>query len=528
MRAGIISPAARLASLIMLLLGLSQAAAANLTIGLAAEPSADPHYLFLDTNVAFSRHVYGALTAVDAASRPQPDLAQSWRLLDDRTWEFTLRPGIVFHDGTPLSAEDVVFSVARIRALPSPGPYTPNLATISVVEAAAPDRVIIRTDRPNPLIPQQLANVMVVSRAAAANAASGDFVPGRAAVGTGPYRLTTLTRGDRLVLDRSDSYWGERPEWDRVTMRVLTNDTSRVAALLSGEVDFIEFVPPADVPRIRADPRFALHTGPSARIIYFLLDTWRDESPGITDAAGGRMRTNPLRDPRVRRALSLAVNREALVARVMDGLAAADNQLAPAGVLGRDPGIPMDPFDPDAARRLLAEAGFPNGFGLTIACPNNRFVNDERVCQAVGQMFSRIGMRTTVETQPMAVYFGRIARPAGSEFSAGMMGLGLGGFGEAVSLNLSLHTPDPATGRGSFNFGRYSDPELDREIEAAMATMDTAMREVRMQAAMRRAMAAQPVIPLHAQMVVSASRRSLAYQTSLNEHTLATRIRPTP
>ena len=510
------------------LLPAAPAMAGNLTIGLAAEPSADPHFLFLDTNVAFSRHVYGALTAVDATSRPHPDLAQSWRLLDDQTWEFTLRPGVLFSDGTPFSAEDVVFSVARVRALPSPGPYTPNLATITAVEAAAPDRVIIRTDRPNPLIPQQLANVMVVSRTAAAGASSGDFVPGRAALGTGPYRLTTLNRGDRLVLDRSDTYWGPRPEWDRVTMRVLTNDASRVAALLSGEVDFIEFVPPADVPRIRADPRMALHTGPSARIIYFLLDTWRDESPGITDAAGAKMRTNPLRDARVRHALSLAVNREALVARVMDGLATADNQLAPAGVLGRDPAVPMDPYDPEAARQLLAEAGYPNGFGLTIACPNNRFVNDERVCQAVGQMFTRIGVRTSVETQPMAVYFGRISRPAGSEFSAGMMGLGLGGFGEAVSLNLSLHTPDPSTARGGFNFGRYSDPALDREIEAAMATMDTPAREARMQAAMRHAMAAWPVIPLHTQMVVSASRRGLAYETSLNEHTLASRIRTTP
>lgn len=502
--------------------------AADLSIGLAADPSMDPHFLYLDTNVAFSRHIYGALTSVDAQSRPQPDIAQSWRLLNDTTWAFELRRGVTFSDGSPLSAADVVFSATRARTLASPGPYTPNLATIRAIEADGPGRVLVRTDRPNPFIPQQLANIMVMSEAAAKDAGTGDFASGKAAIGTGPYKLMSYTRGDRVILERSERYWGERPVWDRVTMRVLANDASRVAALLASEVDFIEFVPPADVPRLRTDPRFVLHTGPSARVIYFVLDTSRDDSPGVSGPAGQKLTANPLRDPRVRQALSLAVDRSALVSRVMDGLAVADNQLAPPGVLGRDTGIVPAPFDPAASRRLLTEAGYPDGFQLTIACPNNRFVNDERVCQAVGQMFTRVGLRAQVDTMPMAVYFGRLSKGAGSEFSAGMMGLGLGGFGEAVSLNLSLHTPDPSTSRGGFNFGRFSDPTLDAMIERAMATMDPAARDAAMQAAMRRAMDATPVIPLYDQMVVSASRKGLAYETSLNEHTLAMRIRPVP
>ena len=503
--------------------------AAELRIGSAADPSIDPHFLYLDTNVAFSRHVYGALTAVDTRSRPVPDLAESWRTPEEQVWEFRLRPGVRFHDGTPLSAEDVLFSIERVRAIPNnPGPYTPNLNTVTAVEAPSPDRILVRTDRPNPHIPQQFANLMVVSRRAAAGATTADFAAGRAAIGTGPYRLASYVRGDRVVLDRAEGYWGERPEWSRVTLRILTSDASRVAALLAGDVDVIEFVPPADVPRLRGDPRVRLHTGPSARVIYFVLDLGRDSVPGITDLEGRALPTNPLRDPRVRQAISLAVNRDAMVARVMDGLAYPAAQLAPTGVLGRDPGLLPDPFDPAAARRLLAEAGYPQGFALTIACPNNRFVNDDKVCQAMGQMLTRAGLRAHVETMPMSVYFPRISAATGPEFPMGMMGLGLGGFGEAVSLNLALHSMDRARGRGQFNFGRFGDPAIDAAIEAAVSTLDAAERERRMQAAMRLAMAQRPVIPVHDQMVIAATRPGLVFETGLNEHTLAMRIRTAP
>lgn len=510
------------------------AAAQDLTVGLAADPSPDPHFLFLDTNVAFARHIHGALTAMSTGADVLPDLAASWRLIDDLTWEFTLRPGAAFADGTPVTASDFAFSVNRIRTLPNnPGPYTPNVASITAIETPAPDRVIVRTNVPNPILGSQLSNVIVVSQRAAEGATMADFAGGRAAAGAGPYRLETFARGDRIVLTRNPHYngtqWatpgGERPHWNRITMRQLTNDSARSAALLSGDVDFIEFVAPSDVARIRGDARFALHTGPSSRTIYFLLDVSRDVSPKVTDAQGRPLNPNPLRDMRVRQAMGHAINREAITGRLMEGLASPTVQVAAPGILGRVPDLPYDAFDPDRARRLLTEAGYPDGFSIAVSCPNNRFVNDERICQAVAQMLSRIGIRASVDAMPMSVYFGQLSNPAGSAFSMGMMGLSQGN-GEATSLNVSFHTMDRAAGRGGFNFGRFSNADVDRMVAEALSTMDRASREARMQAAVRRVMAERPVLPIHDQMVVTASRSTLTFTTALNEHTVAMRILP--
>lgn len=508
----------------------SPANAQEVTIGLAADPSPDPHYLFLDTNVAFARHIHGALTAMSTGADVLPDLAQSWRLIDDTTWEFSLRPDAAFADGSPVTAEDFVWSVNRIRTLPnSPGPYTPNVASITAIETPAPDRIIIRTNVANPILGSQLSNVIVLSRRAAEGASMADFAGGRAALGAGPYRIETFARGDRIVLVRNPSYtgrqWGERPHWNRITMRQLTNDSARSAALLSGDVDFIEFVAPADVARLRADTRFALHVGPSSRTIYFLLDVGREVSPKVTDAQGRPLSPNPLRDIRVRQAMGHAINREAITGRLMEGLASPTVQVAAPGILGRVEGLAFDAFDPERGRRLLAEAGYPEGFNLAVTCPNNRFINDERICQAVAQMLSRIGIRTSVEAMPMSVYFGQLSNPAGSAFSMAMMGLSQGN-GEATSLNVSFHTMDRAAGRGGFNFGRFSNPEVDRLVVTALSTMDRTEREQRMQDAIRRVMAERPVIPIHDQMVVTASRASLVFTTALNEHTLAMRILP--
>jgi peptide/nickel transport system substrate-binding protein len=506
------------------------AAAQDLTLGLAADPSPDPHFLFLDTNVAFARHIHGALTAMGTGADVLPDLAASWRLIDDTTWEFTLRPGAAFADGTPVTAEDFAWSVNRIRTLPNnPGPYTPNVASITAIETPAPDRIILRTNVPNPILGSQLSNVIVLSKRAAEGASMADFAGGRAAVGAGPYRIDSFARGDRIVLTRNPAWngtqWGGRPHWNRITMRQLTNDGARTAALLSGDVDFIEFVAPADIARLRGDARFAIHTGPSSRTIYFLLDVGREVSPKVTDAQGRPLQPNPLRDIRVRQAMGHAINREAITGRLMEGLASPTVQVAAPGILGRVDGLAYDAFDPDRGRRLLAEAGYPEGFNLAVSCPNNRFVNDERICQAVAQMLARIGIRASVEAMPMAVYFGQLSNPAGSAFSMGMMGLSQGN-GEATSLNVSFHTMDRAAGRGGFNFGRFSNAEVDRLVVTALTTMDRDQREVRMQAAVRAVMAERPVLPIHDQMVVTASRAHLVFTTALNEHTLAMRILP--
>jgi peptide/nickel transport system substrate-binding protein len=324
---------------------------------------------------------------------------------------------------------------------------------------------------------------------------------------------------------RSDTYFRERPQWERVTIRFIPNDAARVAALLAGDVDLVDSVPLTDARTLASNPRIALHTGPSARIMFIQFDVSHASTPTATDANGQPLPRNPFQDVRVRRALSLAVNREALVERVMDGFGVPTNQFAVPGLLGYDPSIPREVSSPEQARALLREAGYPNGFGLTVNCPNNRYPNDSKVCQAVGQMFARAGLRIQVEPQPMNVFFPRLTRANGPEVSAWLLGLGASQ-GEASATWLIFHSPQREIGLGQFNFGGFSDPELDRLIDDALATVDRAAREPRLQAAMRRATELHATLPLLGLSVVVATRRGLAYPTATNEHTLAMRVRP--
>ncbi len=501
------------------------APAQTLRMAVQADSSLDPHFLFLDTNVALHRHIFSGLTRIDTQGRAEPDLAVAWRAVQDRIWEFDLRPGVVFHDGAPFEAEDVLASVRRVRALPNnPGPYTPNLQAVVTVEAVDRLRVRFHTDRPNPLLPHQLANILIVPRALEA-APVTEFRAGRAAIGTGPYRLVAFSPGERLELARNDRYFDARPPWAEVTIRLMGAPAARVAALLAGDVDLIDFVPPRDAEMLSRSRATAVHTGPSWRIMFLGYNLRETPPPGIAGPAGQPLERNPLTDLRVRRALSLAVNRSALVERIMDGYGIPTSQFAIPGILGHEPALPPDPYDPEAARALLREAGYPDGLRLRLNCPNNRYPNDARVCEALAQMLTRVGLRSEVETQPMNVFFPRLSRPAGPDASFWLLGLG-NSQGEASALWLVYRTPDRQVGRGQFNFSGHSDPVLDRLVDEAVTTVDRAAREPKLRAAMRRATEAHVTLPLFGLSVIVATRAGIRYETSPNEHTLAMRARP--
>lgn len=522
--------ARQIGSLLAVMLPLAAApmpaAAQTLRMGVQADSSLDPHFLFLDTNVALHRHIFSGLTRIDTQGRAEPDLATAWRAVDDRTWEFDLRPGVVFHDGTPFEAEDVLASVRRVRALPNnPGPYTPNLQAVVGVEAVDRLRVRFHTDRPNPLLPHQLANILIVPRAVEA-APVTEFRAGRAAIGTGPYRLVAFSPGERLELVRNERYFEAPPAWAHVTIRLMGAPAARVAALLAGDVDLIDFVPPRDAGTLARNRATAVHTGPSWRIMFLGYNLREAVPPGIAGPSGQPLERNPLLDLRVRRALSLAVNRSALVERIMDGYGVPTSQFAIPGILGHEPALPPDPHDPEAARALLREAGYPDGLRLRINCPNNRYPNDARVCEALAQMFTRVGLRTEVDAQPMNVFFPRLSRPAGPDASLWLLGLG-NSQGEASALWLVYRTPDRQVGRGQFNFSGHSDPALDRLVDEAVTTVDRTAREPKLREAMRRATEAHTTLPLFGLSVIVATRAGIRYDTSPNEHTLAMRARPT-
>jgi peptide/nickel transport system substrate-binding protein len=362
----------------------------------------------------------------------------------------------------------------------------------------------------------------MVSKKAAATANPEDFNAGKATVGTGPYKFVRWAKGDRIELARNDAYWGGKPAWDKVTLRVIPNDPARVAALLSGDVQAIENVPTADQAKLRGNANLAMHRVVSNRLIYLHIDSNRDKSPFVTDKAGKPLEKNPLKDLRVRRAISKAINRPVIAERLMEGLAVPTGQLMPEGFFGYNPALKAEAYDPDGAKKLLAEAGYPEGFGLTVHGPNDRYINDDQICQAVAQMLTRIGIQTKVETMPASVYFSRANK---LEFSLMLVGWG-SDTGEASSpLKALLATFDRDKGMGTTNRGRYSSAKMDAVLAEALRTVDDPKREKLLQQATEIAMGDLGIIPLHHQVNVWATRKGLSYTPRTDERTYAFEFR---
>ncbi len=473
------------------------ALAANLTIGLGTDvTSIDPHYHNLTPNNNVASHLYGYLVERDEKSRPVPGLATEWKAIDPLTWEFRLRRGVKFHDGSEFTAADVVASIERVPKVPkSPSPFTAYTKQIVKIDVVDPYTLRFRTAVPYPLMPSDMTQVAIVSKAHA-NASTEDFNSGKAAVGTGPYKLARYAKGERVELVRNDAWWGGRTPWEKVTLRILPQDAPRVAALLSGDVQVIENVPTADVARLRGNKQLAIYKAVSDRLIYLHLDSDRDASPFVTDKAGAPMAKNPLRDARVRKALSKMINRPAIVDRVMEGEAVMAGQLVPDFLFGATKNLAVEKHDPDGARRLLAEAGYPDGFGLTIHAPNNRYINDEQIAQAVAQMLTRGGVATKVVAMPSSTYF---TQATDLRFSFMLVGWSTGTGEASSSLKALLMTYNREKGFGTANRGRYSNSKVDALTEDALQTVDDVKREAYLQRATEIAINDTGIVPLHFQ-----------------------------
>jgi peptide/nickel transport system substrate-binding protein len=515
--------AALAAPLAAILLGAAPAASAQeLRVGVEAGPTSnDPHYHSLITNIAFSRHVFEPLVVQDATQKLTPGLAVSWRVLDDTTWEFRLRPDVRWHDGAPFTADDVVFTLGRAGNVPnSPSSFAVYTRPIREVEIVDPLTVRLRTALPTPLLPNYLSLVLIVSRRHGEGATTADYNAGKAMVGTGPYRYVAWEPNQSLTLERHDGYWGTKPAFAKAAFRAVPVAGSRVAALKAGDVDLVEIVPPEEFAALRKEARFATAESISNRLIFLQFDSARETSPFVAARGGGPL-ANPLRDERVRRALSKAINRDAIVARVMDGAALAAGDLGPPGYFGTSPELRPEPFDPDGARALLRDAGVGDGFALTLHGPSDRYVNDEKVLQAVAQMWTRVGIATRVEAVPRAGYFTRASR---LEFSA--MLLGFSPNPEVLGmLETLVHSWDAGLGLGTNNRGRFADKAIDALVQKARSTVDDEARRRLTQEATRAALARTALVPLHFQYTTGAARRGLAYEVRTDEMTLATSVR---
>lgn len=499
-----------------------QVLAKDLIVGIRSEPtSMDPQFHALTSNNQFSHTLFTPLICNDKNLQLKPCLAESW-VAEGNTWILKLRPNVRFSDGTELTADDVVFTLNRIPHVPnSPSPFTINLREIVNVEAIDPLTVKITTNSPYPLIPNNLTGIPIMSaKAMAGTAPEGkttmELNRGEGLVGTGPYRFVSWKRGNEIVFERNPYYWGDAPEWEKVTYRFISNSASRLAALMAGDVDLIEDPPTEDLNRLRSSSDFAVVNKDSNRVIYIALDQFDHKTPGITGADS----KNPLMDRSVREALSLAIDRQAIVDRILGGNATVASEPLPYPMMGASQREVLR-ADVAKAKELLAQAGYPKGFSLVLGTPNGRYINDINVAQAIAAMWSRVGIKTSVEGATPSVFFKR--RDA-YEFSAYIAGWASTTGEASYALNSLLVTPNKEQGKGTTNRGRYSNPELDALVEKAASTMDTDERKAMLEKAVTLAMDDYALIPLHFEQSVWAMKKGLSFSGRSDQMTLVAEV----
>lgn len=507
-----------------------------LTIGVRSEAnSLDPHWTQLSADVQVQEHIFEKLVSLDSASQPIPGLALSWETVDEDTWEFKLREDVTWHDGEAFDADDVLFTFDRLRAGISGAPASPSFQlekggkTWSKVDAHT---IRIDTEGPYPTVAEDLAMLPIVAEHIARDVTPAvDFNSGQAAVGTGPFVFEEFSPGSLVSVTKNPDWWGGEVEWDRVVFRPITQDASRLAALLNGDVNMIDYPPTIDLPQLQEDPNFTVSTIPSDRLIY-LMPGYKHVEPFVTDNDGQVMVPNPLRDMRVRKALSLAVDRETIRDRVMGGASLPAKNIVPPGFFGYVDGLEPDAYDPEQAKALLEEAGYGDGFRITLHGPNDRYVNDARILEVVAQMWSRVGITAEVDAMPRNIFFSRLIRgdeltiPGFDvpEFSMSLTGWGTVAGEATYTVSGTLETYNAATGGGNGNFGRYSNPEVDARSVLAKQTIDPDARLDLLQEAIRIGMDDYAYIPLHFQVNNWAMSADLEHQPRTNERTLATEV----
>ena len=475
--------------------------------------SMDPYARQETFLLTFMANIYEPLVRRNRELQVEPSLAIRWEQPSDTVWRFHLRPDVRFQDGSPFTADDAVFSLIRSRSQGSN--IGGNLAGVREIRRVDDMTLEIETLRPNPILLEEITGIGMMSRrwAEANNATrSADLTTReenfatRNAMGTGPFRLVSREPDRRTILAPNPTWW-DRPEHNltRVEFNVIANDATRIAALISGEVDMVYTVPPQDTDRLSRTPNIRIHQQAEMRTIFLGLDQLRPEL--LKGDVRGR---NPMQDVRVRRAVNHAIDRAAIVRTVMRGQARATGLMIGPGINGFTEARDRVPeYNPDLSRRLLAEAGYPNGFGVTLDCPNDRYVNDEAICTAVVAMLARVGIRVNLAAQTRARYFAEILGPRYNT-SFYMLGWTPNTY-DAHNAFFNLMASRQGD-RGMFNVGGWSNPRFDELVAQMAVETDRERRGAMIEEAMRIHTDDVGHIPLHQQTVVWAARSNIQLQ----------------
>lgn len=471
----------------------------------------DPHAQNEGPTHNLLHQMYEPLLIRDATGKIHPTLAVSWKITSDPTvWEFKLRQGVKFHNGNPFNADDAVFSLERARQPTSD--MKGLLSSIVNVSKVDDDTVHIKTKGPNPLLPNYLTNLYMMDKewSEANNTITVQDYKGkkdnfavRNANGTGPYALVSREQDVKTVLKRNDAYWGngEVPLGvSEITYVVIKSDATRVAALLSGEVDFVQDVPPQDIDRLQKTSNLKVNFGPENRTIFFGMDV---ASPELkTSNIKGK---NPFADKRVRQAMNMAIDREGIKRAVMRGQSVPAGVIAPPFVNGYTKELDALPkVDLAQAGALLKEAGYPEGFQVTLHCPNDRYINDEGICVAATAMLAKIGIKVDLVAQAKGPHFTLIQKnPPETEFY--LLGWGVPTYDSHYIFSFLYQTRSGSD--GSWNATRYSNPPIDGAIQSLSSEIDTAKRNTTIADIWKALSDETNYIALHHQMLAYAMKR---------------------
>jgi peptide/nickel transport system substrate-binding protein len=422
--------------------------------------SMDPHSLNESMQLSFTGSVYEPLVGRGKDMALAPLLATKWTQTSPTVWRFDLRHNVKFHDGTPFDADDVIFSFKRGAGDGSDMKgYTSPIKQVRKIDAYT---VEIETTAPFPILPDTLTSLYMMSHKWCEENKAEKPVDRRKGVentasfkanGTGPFRLKERQPGTRTVLVRNFNYWDKvESNVDEVVFTPIGNDATRVAALLSGEIDVMEPVPLQDVERVKASGLTVLQ-GPELRTIFLGMDQKRDEL--LFSNVKGK---NPFKDKRVRQAFYQAIDIEAIKSRVMRGASTPTAEMVGPGVRGYQPDMNKRlSYDPEASKKLLAEAGYPQGFEVAMNCPNDRYVNDAAICQAVAANLARVGVKINLQTETKVTYFPKILRRDTSFYLLGWTP----STNDAHDAMYNLMASPTEKGQGQFNLGSYSNPKFD-------------------------------------------------------------------
>ncbi len=487
----------------------ASAAEKSITIGLISDTLfMDPHQQQELVTTAITRHIYDPLLAESAdGSKLEPMLAESWELAPDQlTWTFKLRKGVKFSDGSPFTAEDVKYSIWRTAQFLG----KTLVMTIGEVVIVDPHTVKLITKAPDGALPDKLAKLCIMSKAYTTKV--GDEAVNLKPMGTGPYVLAEWVKQDHISLALNPNYWGRQPAIANVRFKPISNAATRTAALLSGEVDLADDIPVRDLARLQKTKGMDLVVRPGRRLIYMQIDGTREPTPGIDGPK------NPMKDLRVRQAISLGIDRRAIVKITLNGNGYPTGQLVQQGKRGNIPGLPVPEYNPKKAKQLLKEAGYEQGFALRMDGPVDSYLNDAQVVQAIAGQLAKIGIKVEPILHPRATFLAYVRR--GEKTSLVMAGwpeeMDFGAMG-----NIFYYTRGKNPAKGGSNRCHYSNPAFDKLLDDADATADIARRTQLLEEAARLVLHDVGVIPLYFSQDIYGKKNTIKFTPRANKFIMA-------